>query len=235
MMRGVGSVVLGLVIAVAGCNRADLGPELAAQRDEAMKALRALGATIEPDNPTSDNPVVAINLSGDKVSDDTLTYVARFPKLKKLSLKNTAVTSAGLTKLAGSVSLDKLDLSGCAKIGDEGLTHIAHLAGITDLGLSNTSMTDAGMASVGKLTGLKTLELGYTAVGDAGLAHLKGMIILNVLRLEGTKVTDAGLDQLKGLKDLKMVNVTGTPVTAAGVEKFRSDVQAQKRDVDVVQ
>jgi hypothetical protein len=235
MIRRPGSDVVALVIAAAGCNRAEPGPDHAAQRDEAMKALAALGATIEPDSPSGDHPVDQIDLSGDKVTDDTLTYVARFPRLKKLSLKNTAVTSAGLTKLAGLVSLERLDLSGSAKVSDDGIAHTAHLAGITELGLSNTSVTDAGMASDGRLTGLKTLELGYTAVGDAGLAHLKGMIVLNVLRVEGTSVTDAGLGQLKGLPALTMVNVTETAVTFAGAEMFRSDVKAQKRDVKVVQ
>jgi hypothetical protein len=215
------------VVGLIGCQKTGTGggPDVAAQQAEALKALQDLGATVEPAEPSPEHPVVEISLSGDKVTDDALTYVARFPKLKRLSLENTAVTGAGLAKLNGVITLERLNLSGSKRIGDEDLRRIAHLAGINSLRLNDTAVTDAGMPTVARLTGLRALELSNTAVGDAGLEKLKPLIVLKELMINGTKVTDAGLEPLKGLPALETVYASGTGVTIAGVEKLRPKIK----------
>ncbi len=232
MYRKASWAVVMVVVTSAGCNRSGSGlPDQARLQGEAIAALKGLDAQIEPDEPTSDQPVSLIVLTGNKVTDDAMVYVARFTKLTDLRLKDTVVTAAGLGKLSGLAALKKLDLSG-TKIGDDGVARISHLAGLQSLYLNETAVTDAGMASVGKLTGLSVLELANTAVGDAGLEKLKPLILLSELRLDGTKVTDKGMDYLQALPALKKtVSLAGTAVTAAGIEKLKQD----KPDLKVAQ
>lgn len=218
MRRGaIGVLVL---CAAVGCNKSGGPGDAAGLRAEARTALKDLDARVEPENSTPDKPVMEIALSGDKVTDDALAHVARFPTVQTLRLRNTAVMSAGMARLGGLVALTKLDLSG-TKVGDDGLAQITHLAGLRTLLLERTPVTDAGMASVGRLTGLQELRLNETAVGDAGLAELKSLSSLEELGLDRTKVTDAGLPHLVELKKLHTIYVDGTAITVAGRDKFR--------------
>ena len=198
MNRGATWVVLVPSALIAGCNKSD--PALLAKgaiQADAVKGAKGPDAGIEPAEATEEKPVVEIDLSGSKVTDAVLAYVARFPRaLRSLLLKDTAVTSAGMAQLRGLVSLETLDLAG-TKIGDEGLSKIDHLAGLTELYLPGTAVTDAGMASVAKLNGLTKLILSDTAVGDAGVGKMKTLTDLKELQLDRTKLTNAGLEQLK--------------------------------------
>ena len=223
MTRGTILLMLAAVAGLTGCNKSGPGTaDIAASQAEALAALKALDATIEPAEPNAEQPVTRIELNNDKVTDTTLDYIARFPRLKTLRLRNTSVTSAGLAKLKGSVDLQLLDLKGSEKIGDDGLAKIAHLAGLRTLSLNGTAVTDAGMANVGRLTGLEVLDLDKTAVGDAGLAKFKSLVVLNELGLNGTKVTDVGLEYLKALPALHKLSVYGTAVTLGGVDSLKA-------------
>jgi len=215
-------------LGLAGCGK-PTGPDPVAAQVEALKPLKELDADIEPAEPTAEQPVAKVVLNGEKVNDDTMTYVGRLPKLKVLRLKNTAVTAAGLAKIGSTVTLDTLDLSGSKKINDEALAQIGHLAGLQTLILNDTAIADPGMDSVARLNGLRVLEMVNTAVGDAGVEKLKTLVVIEELRLEGTKLTDAGLERLTALPALKTVYVNGTAVTAGGIEKVNKLRKDQMR------
>ena len=70
------------------------------------------------------SPTGKIILTGDKVTDEAMTSVARLLKLKTVRLKNTSVTAAGLAKIGGTVALETLDLSGSKNIGDDAVAQI---------------------------------------------------------------------------------------------------------------
>jgi hypothetical protein len=237
MNRGIALGVLVLATAgLAGCGKSDTANSSAAvSPPDAINALKGLDADIVPATPTAEQPVTGITLNGDKVTDDAMGQVARFPKLKTLALKNTAVTAAGLAKLGSLVTLERLDLSGSKKIDDNAIAQIAHLAGMQVLKLNDTAAGDGAMASVARLSGLQTLELANTAVGDAGLAKLTPLVLLDELRLDGTKVTDAGLEHLKQLPALKTVYVAGTAVTLAGAEKLKTETKKTNPELRVIQ
>jgi hypothetical protein len=230
MLRSTATALLISMTALAGCGK-PAGPDPAALEAEALKPLKELGADFEPAEPTADQPTSKIVLTGDKVNDDTMTYVARLPKLKTLKLKNTSVTAAGLAKVGGTVTLETFDLSGSKKVGDDAVAQIGHLAGLQSLLLNDTAVTDAGMSAIARLNGLRVLEMVNTAVGDTGVEKLKPLVLLEELRLEGTKVSDVGLEKLKDMPALKTLYVNNTPVTVNGVEK----VKQARPDLNIVQ
>ena len=147
------------------------------------------------------------------------------PHLQWLTLNKTAVTNAGLCRLAGLTQLQHLYLSD-TKVSDVGMEHLKRLTRLQNLALSETVIGDAGLQRLKGLTGLHGLYLNNTRVGDAGLEHLKGLTELRVLALDYTTVSDHGLECVKRLTKLKAVELTGTNVTNAGVRDLQNALPA---------
>ena len=180
-------------------------------------------------NLGEDDPIPAARLSelkrlelrGTQVTDAGLAHLKALAGLQTLALKGTAVTDAGLAHLKGLVSLQILVLNNTA-VTDAGLAHLKGLAGLTGLYLGSTQVTGAGLAHLRGLAGLQELYFTNTQVSDAGLAHLKGLTGLQTLWLDNTQVTDAGLPHLKGLAGLQTLWLNDTPVTDAGLAHLQA-------------
>src|SRR5436190_24324190 len=88
------SSLLLLLSAAGGVLRAD-EPE-----EQAVKAVEKLAGYVTRDDKQKGNPVVAVNLSDTRVTDKELKELAALKQLKKLELRRTKVTDAGLKVLA---------------------------------------------------------------------------------------------------------------------------------------
>ena len=76
MTRGTILLMLAAVAGLTGCNKSGPGTaDIAASQAEALAALKALDATIEPAEPNAEQPVTRIELNNDKVTDTTLDYI----------------------------------------------------------------------------------------------------------------------------------------------------------------
>jgi hypothetical protein len=111
-----------------------------AERTDDALALRLLAPVREQ--------VVELSLARSPVGDAALELVARMPRLRRLDLSGTAVTDAGLARLAGHAAL-------------------------VELVLARTRVGDASLATLESLPALRRLYVWRTALGPEPLARLR--------------------------------------------------------------
>src|SRR5205807_696654 len=88
-----------------------------------VAALKALGAKVGVDTKHVDQPVVMVDLTGTKITNDLLPLLAGLPGLRSLSLSSTAISDEGLVHLRRLTRLQVLNLYD-TKISDAGLIHL---------------------------------------------------------------------------------------------------------------
>ena len=216
-------------------------PEASGEQ-EAVAALRALGASVKTD---AQGRVVLVDLGSGKATDQAAKHLVRLsqlrslrwtgpevtdavvdalvglPNLKVLKLDETRLTDAGLARLKNLSPLEELYLARTL-ITDTGLAHVGQMGGLRRLRLSETKITGAGLAQLAGLRELVELDISRTAVDDASLAVLTKLPKLTRLNLYTTPITDAGLEHLAQMTELSWLNLDNTQVTDAGVPKLRS-------------
>ena len=144
----------------------------------------------------------SLNLSGTQTGDQGLAHICdSCPKLTKLSLINTRITSRGTSHLSHLKSLRELDLVQ-TRVGDKGLKPLEDLRSLTELGLESTSISNSGLKHLSSLTSLKGLTIHDTAITERGLIHLERLSKLNTFYL-CVRVSAIGLKSLKKLRSLQ--------------------------------
>jgi hypothetical protein len=131
------------------------------------------------------SPLVQVNfqLLGDEVTDETLDVLGQVSdQITWLNLAGTAVTDAGLAK-------------------------IAPLKKLTILHLENTAVTDAGLQHLTGLEHLEYLNLYATEVSDAGIEQLAALKNLKKLYLWQSNVTEAGAEKLTAANPELQINL----------------------------
>jgi hypothetical protein len=240
-----------------------LAPAQAAELAEqaAKAAIMQLGGWVATENFDGRDQVVEVNMvyhedeeqgrqNNRLISDECLSYVRKFPKLKRLLLFREQATDATLANLRGMENVERVMIWDAAAVTDAGAAHIAalpklkvvHLSNsqitdealrhfsrapkIEELSLQGNHFTDNGLAYVKDMTQLKALVigLGRNEITDGGLGHLVRLTNLERLDLQRSKVTDAGLEHLRGLKKLQTVWLSGTAVTTAGIDELRKSL-----------
>ena len=123
-------------------------------------------------------------LHGRDAGDAVMDHIAALPWLEVLDLRDTAVTSLGITKLSGFDRLWSLNLNG-------------------------TWINDVAVQTIGRLRALEELSLVDTAITDACVENLLALEKLTVLNLEGTKLSHGAIRKLAELPSLKVLNAPG--------------------------
>ena len=166
----------------------------------------------------------ALDLSGTRISDLSLSPITNLTKLQSLNLMETSVSD--ISPLANFTGLRWLDLvaTGVSDISPlagvtglrgldlvaTGVSDISPLAGVT--GLRWLDLTRTGVSDISPLagvTGLRWLDLTRTGVSD--ISPLAGVTGLRWLDLEGTGVSD--ISPLAGLTGLRTLDLEGTGVS----------------------
>jgi uncharacterized membrane protein/mono/diheme cytochrome c family protein len=148
----------------------------AAARDAALERLHAAGALAMRVAETSEEVEVDLSVTPELAGDAELALLAGLePCLVSLVLARTAVSDAGLERLAGFQALRKLRLEHTA-IGDAGLAWVARLSALESLNLFHTRVTDAGLGELTRLARLQRLYVGETAVTEQGALGLQGAL-----------------------------------------------------------
>ena len=148
--------------------------------DEGLtKRVEELGGRITRDAKLPEAPVVGIDLSGTKVTDDDLRLLGKLIELRTLNLHRTGISDAGVLHLQG--------------------------LRLKTLTIGDTQISNAGLQALTKLNQLELIGLHGTLVNDAGLKHLKAFSRLKSLFLSKTGVTDEGLKTVKDLIELELL------------------------------
>ena len=161
-------------------------------------------------NYTAGQHLEELDFSGRKLTNEQLKYLGGVICLKKLNLRDTQITDAGLEHLRSLPALQILDLSETA-ITDEGLKIVAAYPRLTNLALQRTRVSDAGVLHLQPLRNLACLDLGNTSITDESLKTVRKFKMLYFLNLAGTQTTDTGLMDLSPLHRLDLLGIANTP------------------------
>ena len=156
-------------------------------------------------------------------ADDALRKLATQKNVRTLQLGGEQVTDENLSYVGQMTGLEELTISWGYHLTDTGFAQLSGLKRLRILEVDHSKMTDASLEVLGKLTNLEELRLGGAGFSDRGLELLKGLTRLKELSFyEGAKqFTDAGLDSLKNMKDLERFALYGANVSDEAMGKLR--------------
>ena len=142
--------------------------------------------------------------------NDALGYVASFPQLRRIELKEASVTDAGLRQLAKLSLLERFYVE--VNAGDEGFVCLENMSNLVDLQIENTPVTDRSLVHLAAATGLRRLTLHSSKIDGSGLHHLRCCKQLSYLDFMGSPI-HTGLHSLVELPKLHFVNLSQTLIT----------------------
>lgn len=195
----------------------------------------------------------------DRVFDDKLLLVSRFPKLRLLLLDggqacdrvleairelrhlemiymwSAAATDTGVENLRGLEKLRYLHLSN-AGLTDHSLEVFSGLRELEGLALQGNRFTDAGLIHLRDLTNLQSLWLcsgdrGDSRIRGPGLAHLSALTELEELGIQSTGFSDEGVRYLRPFTKLENLYVHRNDLTPVGEARLREILPDCKLDV----
>jgi len=171
--------------------------------------------------------LVSLDLADTDLSDLGMIKIAKFKKLKRLSLFYCNLTNSSLQHLSSLSNLEILNLDS-RDIGDDGLFHLRSLQNLKSLDIFSGRVTDYGCSHIAKIKSLESLELCGGVVGDTGcaaLATLENLVTLNLSQNE--RITNMGAAALAALSKLKALNLSNTQVNSGALVHF-SDLKNLK-------
>jgi len=159
-------------------------------------------------------------LQGPGLDDAAAAAIAKLP-LRRLSLRRTAITDAGLEHLAGMRHLEHIDLSDSRGVTDRGVAALAECKTLRSINVRGArGVTDETLQ---KLSDLPLESIDLTSYGNRQ-SRMHAMF------------TDEGLKALAANPTLKRVVLMGAPlITKAGIAHLRiatttREVIAPRRD-----
>ncbi|KAG7360712.1 leucine rich repeat LRR-containing protein [Nitzschia inconspicua] len=172
----------------------------------------------------ADNSVVpnliSLDLADTDLSDLGMVHIAKFKKLKKLSLFYCNLTNSSLRHLSKLTELEVLNLDS-REISDAGLFHLVGLGKLKSLDIFSGRITDTGCHHIAQIKTLESLELcggGITDAGCATLATLENLTSLNLS--QNDRITNRGAAALAALIKLKVLNLSNTRVNSEAMIHF---------------
>lgn len=165
---------------------------------QAVERIKQLGGELVWENNDPSKAVVQVHLSRDKVTDADLLTLSAFPRVRVLSLAQTAVTEEGIAGLASLKSLRVLGLSG-GIVTDAFLHRLADLEQVEEVEVGDTAVTCAGWAELARMKNLRQLTLLSRHVSDADFPALAKLHQIHSLLLKRATITGEGLSNLSGM------------------------------------
>lgn len=117
--------------------------------EAAVSAVEKLGGRVERLNGDSEQPVVAVILSGVKLAPAQLKLLTEFPELHTLILRDGPFDNAGLAQLATLGNLQALDLENTL-VSDAGLPSLKKFSKIKEVYLTGSAVTEAAVIALRK-------------------------------------------------------------------------------------
>jgi hypothetical protein len=213
LMRLNAAVVLMLLVALSA--RAQ---QSSAEEKKAAEAIRASGGWAGQ-SPDPKNPEKFAQLTGTRADDKLMKLLKDIGGLKRVTLRDTAVTADGLAQLEQCKDLQSLSIEG-EKVTAKHLKAIATLKGLRELRMRPTDFTDADLEQLAGLENLEQLSIGGK-VGDKGVATLAKFMRLRVLEFSGAPITEGVLRQLSVLENLERLRADSPDVTDAAVKQLK--------------
>jgi len=119
--------------------------------------------------------IVAVNLSGKNVDDDTLRSLTGLTHLQLLALDYTKISDDGLSSLRAMRDLDSLSLK-FNNITDRGVPHLVALPKLRHAMLMGTRISDDGVPNLSRLPEVSDLFIRWTGISNAGADRLRAAL-----------------------------------------------------------
>lgn len=152
----------------------------------------------------------------EQISDDGLSAIRAWKRLKRLTLRGTKITDSTLEYLAGLATLESLDV-GYAQITDAGLGHLSALTNLRELTIGGNKLAGTGLQFLRQLPHLTYLDLGGLQRTDSGLWSIS--------------VTEPGLEAVVSIADLRELRLAGTSVSAGGIAMLKELPKLERLDL----
>lgn len=136
-------------------------------------------------------------------NDEDMKQLAKFPKLRRLSLHSTDVTSKGMPHLSRLYELETLSLE--MTYAGPGISHLSNLRNLRDLNLAYCN-SKGQFEHLAKLNNLERLECG--SVDELDLVHIARLPRLKELKLLAAGLTERGIRELSGHQSLEKLWLT---------------------------
>jgi hypothetical protein len=163
-----------------------------------------------------------LDLSGAKISNDSLDVIGKLSTLVNLQLASTGIDDRGLAPLAPLVELRYLDIGNC-NISGPGLKHLAHFDRLLSIDLTGDPVSNESLVDLVEMESLQRIYLTGTLVTDAGIPTLAKLEHLKVVSLYATRVSDAALRTLSEIPHLETLYLEKSLVTPAGVNWLKNE------------
>mmetsp|Transcript_20650 Transcript_20650/g.36294 ORF Transcript_20650/g.36294 Transcript_20650/m.36294 type:complete len:854 (-) Transcript_20650:1632-4193(-) len=171
--------------------------------------------------------LTSLDLADTDISDHGMVHIAKFKKLKRLSLFYCNLSNSSLRHLSTLTNLEVLNLDS-REISDGGLFHLLALQNLKSLDIFSGRITDSGCSFIAKIKTLENLELCGGGISDVGCTILAGLEKLTSLNLsQNERITNRGAAALATLSNLKTLNLSNTRVNAEALVYF-SDMKSLK-------
>lgn len=158
-------------------------------------------------------------------SDVDMEHFKHFCRIKRIDVRNSAITDVGLKYLEPLTELQELNVINDGPplnnqyITNAGLRCLAGLRKLQCLDLYvSRQVTDAGLENLGELQSLQRLWIDGGTITERGLRHIGKFTNLRFLAIEDTHLTDAGLEYLLDLHDLEHLSLCHTAITDEGLK-----------------
>lgn len=163
--------------------------------------------------------IVELNLYyTEQITDEGMSAVRGWKKLKSINLRGTKITDTTLEHLATVTTLESIDI-GFAQVTDVGLDRLSPLSSLKTLVVGGNKLTDVGLGALRQFPALESLSLGGSqrtdsnlwtiSLTESGVDTITTLGELRELRLDGMPVTPRWLEKLKALKKLERLNLQG--------------------------
>ena len=153
-----------------------------------------------------------------EITDEAMPIIGKFRELRRLDLRGSRITDAGMAQLSDLGKIKDLNLGDCEAVTDAGIRVISNFRDLKSLSLTGTQLTDAGISAFHSHSGLNNLSMAGTHILDEGVASLIELTNLKTLDLSNTAVTDQAMKSIQVLDALTVLNLSATEITGLGLE-----------------
>jgi internalin A len=163
-----------------------------------------------------------LNLSGAKITNESLEIIGKLTMLSSLHLASTGIDDDGLAFLAPLVELRYLDIGTC-NISGPGLKHLANFDELLSINLTSDPVPNEHLADIVEMESLRRVYLTGTLVTDEGVATLNQLEHLKVISLYATRVSNAALPTLAKMPQLETLYLEKSLVTPEGINWLKKE------------
>lgn len=165
--------------------------------------------------------VIADGMMRGNLDDSEFGLLQQLPKLRRIYLRDLAITDNGLAVLAQMPQVEELLLTSDSNkpgLTDACFRHIGRLPRLRQLHLDQMRVTGAGLAMIREPDWLSDLSIENSPVSAEGLKNLSRFPVLRRLGLWGSTVTDEALESVGQCQSLREIDLYSTPITDKGIK-----------------